>query len=331
MWETIKNDPILKSITILVLGVLSFGLAFNIMFGRNTGGMEGGMDMGGGYSLANTLAYILSISIKLLFIGLVIAAIVLLIKLVKRYLIEGTEFKMFESFKVEEIKKDPILKTGLIAVATVLVLGLIVIIFNSVFSPYNGYGAMGRNYYGIATNGYISPMGNTAVIFGKLLLAVSIIGLIVSLVAYARQSNISVDMKKLIPSKITSNTIVKCEVCNFTADQEYKFCPSCGNQRIQECGHCGTTLKEAWKCCPSCGTEINTVESEISTIENEISTVTTEKVDENIDANSALLEILEAKDVVNEISDKTETPVLTENNNKHQKPYEKKTEKTEVE
>lgn len=347
MWETIKNDPVLKSITILVLGVLSFGLAFNIMFGRNTGGMEGGMDMGGGYSLANTLSYILAISVKLLFIGLVIAAIILLIKLVKRYLIEGNELKMFESNKFEEIKKDPVLKTGLIVIGTVLVLGLMIMIFNAVFSPYNGYGAMGRNYYGMMTNGYISPMGNTALIFAKILLSVSVIGLIVSFVAYARQGNISVDMKKLIPVKSNSNTAVKCEVCNFTADQEYKFCPSCGKQRIQECVHCETALKDVWKCCPNCGTEINTAESKMSITENEIITESIEKDDESKDQNSLLVEILEAKDAQDETADgteiasvedfldenenKSEIPASIENNKKHQKPYEKKTEKTEVE
>ncbi|MBB6214980.1 RNA polymerase subunit RPABC4/transcription elongation factor Spt4 [Anaerosolibacter carboniphilus] len=320
MWEAIKNDPVLKSITILVLGVLSFGLAFNIMFGRNTGGMEGGMDMGGGYSLVNTLSYILAISVKLLFIGLVIAAIILLIMLVKRYLIERNELKMFESNKFEEIKKDPVLKTGLIAVGTVLVLGLMIIIFNAVFSPYNGYGAMGRNYYGMMTNGYISPMGNTALIIAKLLLSVSVIGLIVSFVAYARQGNISVDVKKLIPVKSSSNTTVKCEVCNFAADQEYKFCPSCGKQRIQECAHCKTVLKDAWKCCPNCGTEVNTTESEISA-------ATIEKVDENTEESSSLIEMIEAKDVASDISDKTETSVLAESNSKHQEIDEKKQKK----
>lgn len=315
MWETIKNDPVLKSITILVLGVLSFGLAFNIMFGRNTGGMEAGMDMGGGYSLSNTLAYILSISIKLLLIGLVIAAIILLVKVIKRYLIEGNEFKMFESIKVEEIKKDPVLKTALIAIAAVLGLVLITIIFNSVFSPY-GY----SRSYGMLTNGYISPQGNIARIFGKLLLYVSVIGVLVSLIAYVRQSNISVDLKNIIISNSTKKPTVLCEVCNYGADQEYKYCPSCGKQRIQECVHCASELKAAWQCCPSCGTDVNIVA-------NEIDTVLIEKVDENNDENMPKIEIEEEKVIEYETTEKTEIPVITENKTKYQKPYEKKQKK----
>ncbi|KXG78001.1 zinc ribbon domain-containing protein [Thermotalea metallivorans] len=316
MWEAIKNDPVLKSITILVLGVLSFGLAFNIMFGRNTGGM----DMDGRYSLENTLAYILSISIKLLLIGLVIASIILLVKLIKKYLIEGTELKMFESIKIDKIKKDPVLKTGLIAVAVILVLSFIAIISNS---PYNGYGAMGRNYYGMAANGYFLPMENAAVIFSKLLLFVSVIGLIVSFIAYARQENISTGMKKLILPKGTPDTTVQCETCNFVTDREYKFCPSCGNQRIQECVYCEAALKDGWKCCPNCGAEINRIDSETNIMENEIVQATVEKAGEDADKNHFSIEIAEAKDVANGMADKKETSVSLENDSKHQKTHEK--------
>lgn len=57
MWEMIKTDRLIRIFFIIILGVLGFGLAFNIMFGPSQMGMgEGGMehgDMGhGGYTPA---------------------------------------------------------------------------------------------------------------------------------------------------------------------------------------------------------------------------------------------------------------------------------------
>jgi hypothetical protein len=84
MWETIKKDPLLRAAAIIILSILGFGFAFNIIFGRNSSGME---DMSpSGYSLASTLSVILLLAIKILLIVLVITAIIAVIKLMEKQL-----------------------------------------------------------------------------------------------------------------------------------------------------------------------------------------------------------------------------------------------------
>lgn len=92
MWDTIKNDPILKTVSIVILSVLGFGFAFNIMFGASTGmdnqgvmGGNGNMSGNNSYSMAGNagifggltglfsilLGMLLFISVIGLFIGLI--------------------------------------------------------------------------------------------------------------------------------------------------------------------------------------------------------------------------------------------------------------------
>ena len=61
MWETIKNNVLLKTIVVMILGVLGFGLAFNIMFGRNAGMMGQGMNGGGGYGMMPNYNYTMGV------------------------------------------------------------------------------------------------------------------------------------------------------------------------------------------------------------------------------------------------------------------------------
>jgi hypothetical protein len=70
MWQTIKNDPILKAVSIIILSILGFGFAFNVMFGPRNNTIGNGMDnvsemSNSGYSLENTLSYILTIVVKI--------------------------------------------------------------------------------------------------------------------------------------------------------------------------------------------------------------------------------------------------------------------------
>lgn len=76
MWDTIKKDPLIKTIVVVLIGILAFGFAFNIMFGSGGSSMEEGSMMGVGYSLGNSLEYIIALLIKVVIIGLLIGAIV---------------------------------------------------------------------------------------------------------------------------------------------------------------------------------------------------------------------------------------------------------------
>jgi hypothetical protein len=76
MWETIKKDPLIKTIVVILIGVLAFGFAFNIMFGSGNGAMGEDM-MEGSYRIVNMsfglqslLAFLLQILIVLSVIGL---------------------------------------------------------------------------------------------------------------------------------------------------------------------------------------------------------------------------------------------------------------------
>lgn len=307
MWETIKNDPLLKSITVLILGVLSFGFAFNIMFGRNGGGMEQGMN--GGYSLNNTLAYILSISVKLLLIGLVIVAIIALIKATKRFLIEGNEIKMIDSTKLESLKKDPVFKIAAIVMAAVLVIVLFASLFN--LNLNNGYAMTG---YRMNSYGY-SAGASFTIVLGKFLLFISIVGLVISLGAYLMINKGSMDVKRLIPA-FKEKATIKCSKCDYEADQEYKFCPSCGDIRVKSCTKCGAVVKNEWKCCPNCGND-----SEIVKYDEGIKESIDESViepEESVTVDHQNTELIADLGIVDDRASKTYTK------------HEKKTEEIEV-
>ena len=243
MWETIKNDPILKAVTIIILSVLGFGFAFNIMFGPNNSGMEG-MSGPGGYSLGNTLSYIFILAFKLLLIALVVAAFIAVFKLAGKHLLKGGESKMFDS-----IKKDPVLKGITVAGLIIVAFGLIYYLFSSLFGLGNGYGL---------------GLSGLLVILLKLLLAAAVIGLIIGLVMYVKQSYGKEIADKILSVKITPKPSVKCPECNAAVSDDFKFCPKCGGRIKEQCSSCGGELKNEWKCCPVCGNERDAVEKGLS-------------------------------------------------------------------
>lgn len=229
MWETIKNNPLLKTITIVILGVLGFGFAFNIMFGSN--GAEMGQEMSGGYSLDNTLAYILAVLIKVLLITIVITAIVAVIKYTHKYLGGGSQKANSNSMNlVDYIKADPILKTTAIVLLSILLFGILAMIANSIFGS-NGVYVMPSSYnynmnYGFGLTGII-------IFLVRFLLTISIIGLVVGIIVLFVQNKdkFNFDAARYFKSEKTS--CVKCEKC-------------------------GCDIKSDWQCCPKCGQDIET-------------------------------------------------------------------------
>jgi len=263
MWETIKNDPILKTVAIIVLSVLGFGFAFNIMFGQRSNGMQGGMmDMGGGYSLENTLSYILTIGVKLLLIAINIAALVAVFRFMTKGInrdawraeqrsettSQGGENKMFEN-----IKNDPILKTVTIVVLSIIAFGLILMLFSGIFGTSSMYGMNGNSMMGYQTSG-LGLMAILAFLL-KLLLFISIVGVVVGVFMFIKQ-NYSRQITETIGTfKASEKSSVNCPKCSTKVSEGFKFCPSCGEKIKAECASCGAELKAEWKCCPNCGVE----------------------------------------------------------------------------
>ena len=59
---------------------------------------------------------------------------------------------------------------------------------------------------------------------------------------------------------VPNNTdkIYKCSNCGYTAQNNFKFCPKCGEASKQEkhCHNCGSICKEGQKFCTECGAKL---------------------------------------------------------------------------
>lgn len=253
MWQMIKDDPLLKTITVIILGVLGFGFAFNIMFGQSSGGSMGhNSEMAGGrYSLDSTLSYFLILAIKLLLIAAVVIAIVAIVKLAKKYIFKGEEVEIMNT-----IKNDPVIKTVVVVLLSIIGLFLVMSILAGVLGVgnmsngyiMNGYGMMGFGAQSLSLAGILT-------VLLKILLFVSIVGLLagIGVILYQKYGN-NITINKVIKSKDgITNTI--CGNCNQTISDEYAFCPACGAKTKQPCESCGAELKMDWNCCPNCGKE----------------------------------------------------------------------------
>lgn len=240
MLETIKNNPLLKTITIAILGVLGFGFAFNIMFGSNGAGM--GQEMSGGYSLDNTLAYILAILIKVLLITIVITAIVTVIKYTRKYLGGNNPNANNNSTKlIDYIKADPILKTVTIVLLSILGLGTIIMISSSIFGA-NGAYVMPRSYNYSMSNGL--DLTSIIIFLVRFLLTISIVGLATGTIVLFMQNKekLSFDAAKYFKSEKTS--CVKCEKCGSDIKPDWHCCPKCGQDIVNNVPVDAESVKE---------------------------------------------------------------------------------------
>lgn len=208
MWESIKNDPLLKAVTVILLGVLGFGFAFNVMFGRNNGGMEHGMS--GGYSLDSTLGYIIALLVKLLLIAVLVIGIITVVRLARKYLFGGSEIKMFDS-----IKRDPVLKAASVIILVVLVFALVLPVLDGLFGMGSGYGYHYNYMSGFSLTGLLT-------VLVKLLLVISVLGLFAGIIAYVLQNYSKLDFGKQAKA-------AQCVSCGSELKTEWKCCPNCGN------------------------------------------------------------------------------------------------------
>ena len=226
MWDSIKNNVLLKSIVIMIFGVLGFGLAFNIMFGRNTGGMEQEMNAGNSYALNGTLAYILTVLVKLLLIAIVLVALIAVYQLAKKHLFDSSSS---ENKSFEALKNDPIIKTVSLIVVGVLAISIVAMLFSNIFG---GYG-MSSNYN--YTMGTLNGFGLTSILIFliKLLLGVSVVGFVVSIIYYIIQNPTKLSLEKIFSNTSTVVPKIVCSKCGIDMKPEWKCCPNCGEEVAQ--------------------------------------------------------------------------------------------------
>ena len=217
MWDLIKNDPILKSITILIVGIFAFSFAFSIMFGTGQSGMEHGASTTG-YSAATGLGQIIVLLSKLLIITLLVAILIAAVKFVKKHVIGNEPIKGMDYFK-----NKPVLSI-LVGIGGILLLVLAM----NLLAPSTSGNEMthATATTSVASNSLGFGLAGILTLLLKLVSVVSLIGLITGLVMYFKgryfdRLNTAIPLSK------------------------------------ENCSTCGVELKHHWKCCPSCGTEKN--------------------------------------------------------------------------
>ena len=185
MAQDFKNDPVLRTILVVFIGVLAFGLLFNLFTGGGTtmgGEHMGNMGTAGGYgfSFGGLIGALLILLVKLLLVVLVIAVAVSIFVWIKNNFIQNGNSKFMQSFN-----KDPMLKT--ISVVTLAIIGIVLL-----FALFSSFGQSGMGYGG-NMGGYgfgFSPTNSIAgllTLLEKVLMFVLVVSLILAVVAYLKK------------------------------------------------------------------------------------------------------------------------------------------------
>ena len=157
MWDELRNDPFLRTISVIVIGILLFGLLFNTTTGGNNM-MGSGENMfrgnGYGYSFNSIIGWLLLVLIKILFVVLIGAVLIGAFVWLRNMF-----FRDNNSAIARAINSDPILKT--VVLTTLAIIGLFVLfgLLGSFTSP--GYiGGMSPNQMNSGyANGYNANLG----------------------------------------------------------------------------------------------------------------------------------------------------------------------------
>lgn len=141
MWDELRNDPFLRAIAVIVVGILLFGLLFNTTAGGNSM-MGSGEDMsrgnGYGYSFNSIIGWLLLALIKILFVVLIGAV------LIGAFIwIRNMFFRDNNSAIARAINNDPLLKTVVLTTLGIIALFVLFGLLGSFTSP--GYMNGGYN------------------------------------------------------------------------------------------------------------------------------------------------------------------------------------------
>jgi flagellar biogenesis protein FliO len=214
MWDLIKNDPILKAISVFILGIFAFSFAFSIMFGSGQGNMEHSASSSG-YNAVNGLGQMITLLSKVLIIVILIALIIAAVKLIQKYLVGNEPIKGIENFKNKP------LTTVLLGVGGVLILLFMI----STILPSNSSNNTMPSYINYSYNNY--GLGITPILISivKLITAISFIGLLIGLVMYFKSQYFN-NLK-------SENPVSKdlCANCGIELKANWKCCPSCGAEK----------------------------------------------------------------------------------------------------
>jgi hypothetical protein len=229
MWELIKNNPVIKIVLVLIVGIIGFGILFNILFGAGYGnynmGHEGGMygGYGGIGSATGVLVYLYSVFFKLLVFALVISFIALIIRFAYLY----------TSGKSETLIKNPLVDPYVKAASVLGISVLTLLIAAPILSGLlgvnlsqgmGGYGMRMVNGYGYNQYGYSSFNGSELIaVILKLFLILSVIGVLVGLTMFI--------IKNYSGLFSGSGTVNKCVSCGNKINNTAKFCPDCGQKQ----------------------------------------------------------------------------------------------------
>ncbi len=221
MWETIKKDPLIKTIFVVLIGILAFGFAFNIMFGSGGSTMEEGSMMGSGNSLGNTLEYIIALLIKLVIIGLLIGTIVWIFRSITKQM--GTT----QMDRFTWLREDPIIRNTLLIIGAVAVLLFGFWFLRGFIAPRSG-GEMIPS--GVAYSATSIPFSLTSIFsfILKVLIFILVLTLAYGAVMYMKENNKNIGFEKK---------------------------PEFSKTFIKECPDCNAKMKDNWKCCPYCGSD----------------------------------------------------------------------------
>lgn len=138
----------------------------------------------------------------------------------------------------DNIKNDPILKTIVIVVLSIVGACLLLTV-------------IGR----IMTYNMINGIFSILVLLLKLLLFTSVVGVIIGTFMFLRNNYQKQITEKLGTLTTSDKTSDNCPNCSTKVSQGSQFCPQCGEKLKAQCTSCGEELKAEWKCCPKCGTD----------------------------------------------------------------------------
>lgn len=185
MWDELRNDPFLRTIAVIVVGILLFGLLFNTMPG-GTGTMNSGEHMsrayGYGYSFSSIIGWLLLMLIRILFVVLIGAV------LIGAFIwIRNVFFRDNNSALAKAINNDPILKT--VVLTTLSIIGLF-ILFGLLgnFSSVGYAGGMAEVHMGGGYNYYNPSYGISWLLMMliRVLSYVLIISLVIAIAIYLK-------------------------------------------------------------------------------------------------------------------------------------------------
>lgn len=215
MWDLIKNDPILKSITILIVGIFAFSFAFSIMFGTGQTGMEHGTSTAG-YSAATGLGQIIVLLSKLLIITLLVAILIAAVKFVKKHVIGNEPIK-----GIHYLKNKPVLSI-LVGIGGILLLVLAM----NLLAPSSSGNEMAHATTSVAaSNSHGFGLTGILILLLKFVSVISLIGLITALVMYFKGRYFDRINTTISLSKET------CSTCGVELKHHWKCCPNCGTEK----------------------------------------------------------------------------------------------------